>query len=310
MKRRLTAVLLVLALASAAGAHDAPMPPSDCVFETITVNAPALSLRAEAAPAGGADTLRILFDTGANVAQFAAGALPARALTGGMTGTLAFRSLFDGRLRSNGQLVAEAVPLALVLDGGSANVRVTLTTGLAETGGTTVEGSPLAADGRFTLVGVTSSAQLLSGTALILRMTGRATPAPDLDGFALAPLTKRVAGKLVGGTVRVRAVIEGPIGVTPDFGGRPAALRVSSGDTTVGAVTLPAGLFANGRRFVAESEGVTVSVSTLRRKPVLTHALDVAIAQPLATPAGGQPFNLTYDVGGLVDRGSGAFRGR
>jgi hypothetical protein len=304
--RRLLTLVVLTAFASVARAHDAPIPPSDGVFESITVDAPASDGHAEAVPAGGADTFRILFDTGANVAQLGAGALPARALAGGMTGTLAFRSLFDARLRSNGELVAEAVPLALTLDAESANVRVTLTTGLADAGEITVEGSPLGADGSFTLVGIASSEQLLGGSALVLRLAGRATPAPDLDGFALRPMTKRVAGKLSGTTVRVRAVIEVPVGVIPDFT-RPAALRVGSGDAAIGAVSLRAGLAASGRRFVAESGGVTVAVSTVKKKPVLTHALDVTITTPLLTPSAGQPCNLTYDVGGLMDRGAGTF---
>jgi hypothetical protein len=306
MRRLVTLFLVMAAFAPAARAHDAPIPPSDCVFESITVDAPASDGHAEAVPAGGADTFRVLFDTGGNVAQLGAGALPARGLTGSMTGTLAFRSLFDARLRSNGQLVAEAVPLALTLDAESANLRVTLTTGLAEAGGIAVEGSPLASDGSFTLVGIASSAQLLGGSALVLRLAGRATPAPDLDGFALSPVTKRVAGKLSGAAVRVRAVIEVPVGVIPDFT-RPAALRVSSGDATIGAVNFPTGLGARGRRFVAESGGVTIAVSTVKKKPVLTHALDVTITTPLLTPSSGQPCNLTYDVGGLMDRGSGTF---
>jgi hypothetical protein len=226
-----------------------------------------------------------------------------------MTGTFAFRSMFDARLRSNGQVVAEAVPIALTLDAESANVRVTLTTGLAEAAEIMVEGSPLAADGSFTLVGIVSSAQLLGGSALVLRLAGRTTPAPDLDAFALVPVTKRVTGKLSGGTLRVRAVIEVPVGVAPDFT-LPAALRVRSGEATVGAVSLPGGLGARGRRFVGESEGVTVAVKTLRKKPVLTQALDVTIAAPLLTPSSGQAFDLTYDVGGLMDRGSGTFGGR
>src|SRR6185295_8479545 len=171
MTRRFASLRLVFALSSAARGHDAPIPPSDCVFETITVEAPASNLRADAAPAGPADTFRILFDTGGNVAQLQTGALP-RALAGGMTGSLAFRSLFDGSLGSSGDLVADGAPLALALDGGSANVRVTLTTGLAALGESAVEGSALTADGRFTLVGVTASDQLLSGTSLVLRLSG------------------------------------------------------------------------------------------------------------------------------------------
>ena len=38
MRRALTLVPILCALASAAGAHDAPIPPSDCVFESITVD--------------------------------------------------------------------------------------------------------------------------------------------------------------------------------------------------------------------------------------------------------------------------------
>jgi len=109
--------------------------------------------------------------------------------------------------------------------------------------------------------------------------------------------------------VRVRAVIEVPVGITPDFT-RPAILRVSSGDATVGAVSIPSGLAASGRRFVGESGGVTVAVSTVKRKPVLTHTLDVTIAAPLLTPSSGAPCNLTYDVGGFMDRGAGTFGGR
>lgn len=304
------AFLLVLALAGAAGAHDAPIPPSDCVFDTISVEVPASSLRADAAPAGPGDAFRTLFDTGANVAQLQTDALPARVLGGGMTGTIAFRSLFDAHLRSNGELTADGVPFALTLDGASANVRATLTTGLAVLGEAAVEGSALAADGSFTLVGVTSSDQLLSGAALVLRLSGHATPSPDLDGFVLAPLTRRVAGKSAGGAVRVRAAIDVPLSLAPDFANNRAAVRVSSGDAAVGSMALPSGLVANGRRFAGEADGVTIAVTTMRKKPVLTLALDVTVAEPLSTPGGGAPLDLTYDVGGLVGRGSGTMRGR
>jgi hypothetical protein len=77
----------------------------------------------------------------------------------------------------------------------------------------------------------------------------------------------------------------------------------------VGAASFPAGLATRGRRFVAESEGVAVALSTVRKKPVRTLALDVTIAAPLLTPSSGQPCDLTYEVGGLMDRGSGRFGG-
>ena len=66
----------------------------------------------------------------------------------------------------------------------------------------------------------------------------------------------------------------------------------------------------NGRLFAGEGNGVAVSVRTMRKKPVLTLALDVTIAQPLTTPGDGAPLDLTYDVGGLTGRGSGLLRRR
>jgi hypothetical protein len=302
--RRLLATLALL-VAATVFAHDAPIPPGDAVFESISIEA--AGARADAGAAAPGDTFRVLFDTSGSIAQLQTVAVPARALAGALTGSLTFRSLFQARLLANGVLVADGVPLALVLDAGSADVRVTLTTGVVALGESAVEGSALAADGRFTLVGVTANDQLVGGAPLVLRLGGRLTPSPDIDGFALAPVTKRVTAKLAGSSVRVRALVEVPVGVVTDFATRPALVRLSSGDATVGAVVMSAGLVAAGKRFAGDAAGGSIAVRTVRKKPITMVAMDVEV--PAAAASAGAPLDVSYDVGGLIGHGSTTLRG-
>jgi hypothetical protein len=265
-------------------------------------------LRATSAPAGAADQFRILYDPGASLAQLGVGALPARALQGGdLTGTLGFLSLFQATLLSSGELVADGVPLALVFGSSEVRLRVTLTTGLAVADDVVAEGAPLDADGRFTLVGAFARGTLpppLDGTAATVSLSCRTSPRPDLSQFALAAVTRASGGKLGRDGGRLRASIELPSGVAPEFTSRPAMLRVSAGTTTVAAVHLPAGLEARGgRSFVGENGIATIAVRAGRGTPASSYVLKVRLrAADLPADAGALGIQLTQDLGGILAR--------
>jgi hypothetical protein len=308
---------LVLGLAvRAASAHEVPIPDSDCTFDPLTVGFPALGLDATAVAPGPVDKLRIVYRTGRQAAQFNAGSVPPRALSGiGTSATLAFPSLFEARMLASGDLTAAAVPLVLTVDGTPATLAVTLTTGLAAAAGVVVAGAPIAADGRFTLVGVTTADGLaapLGGATAVLQLSCTATPVPDLDQFPLIE-TSKLAGTITTHGLHLRATVRA--GSLPaDFPATPALVEVSADGATMATVDLPDGLAAHGRHaFVGRSpDGLTtLTVRVVRRKPDPVYAFSVHIKGALAAlPAGKRPtVSLTAEAGGLLARTARPFRG-
>lgn len=306
-------VLGVVFAARAAGAHIEPIDPSSCTFDPIVVDAPALALRAAAVPARAIDALEITYDTGASAATFEAGSVPARAFGGsGIAGTLAFPAAFEMQMQASGDLAAESIPLAFTVDGVAANVRTTLTTGLAAAGDVIVEGAPLTGRGWFTLVGVVGSGTLpppLGGAPTIIRLTCQATPAPDLDQFADPTLSRALSGIITRRAVHLRAVLEPGRSQSPDFAGTPAIVRLTGAETTIASVHLPTGLAPRGRRaFVGRSADPPATVVVRRaHRGMYVLALRVRGAT-MPSEAGAITVQMTYQVGGLLSRVSRLLR--
>jgi hypothetical protein len=274
---------------------------------TVTVDAPS-------------DTppLRIVYDVENGTAQLATDpVVPRGFMAGGVPGTFAPPPLFTATVLTSGDLLASGVPLALVLDGTTRTVPVALTTGVAGVPGLVVEGSPIAADGTFTAVAVATGTGLPPplGDPLVVRMTCRADPAPDLDQFRLATETRLRAGKVRAGTLALRAVVRPGPSLTPDFPGRPTILRVRAGDTTVAEAVLPNGLAPVGakRRFAGVASDGTSRIRlrfVRRRLGVDEYRLDATLAGATVPPSPSRrvTVDVVMDVGGLVARAEARFR--
>lgn len=319
--------LLVVLAARGAGAHSVPIPPSACTPD-IEMVVPSVGVRAVAAAGGPADQLRIVYDTGASLAQLCpadavdplgkCAAAPARALLGlGPSATLAFPSVFGARLLASGDLRAGGVPLVLTVDGTPFTVPVDFTTGPAAAGTDIADapGSPVASDGRFVLVGgalLTGLPAPLTDAPALLRLVCGAAPAPDLDQFALAPSATKLAGTITSSGIRLRAkLVEG--GAPADFA-RPAVLQVMAAGRVLGSFSLPDGLTPRGRKaFAGESASrqKSIDVRRIRRKPVATYQVTLRLSGALAPlPPDGATVELVSDLGGMVSRVSRPFRAR
>lgn len=315
-------LLVLTALAGLLHAHDVPIDPSLCAFEPLEIVAPAISLQAAAAPATDADRFRIVYDPGPSLLQFC-GADPAdpangcadtppRAFSGGGVSGMIDLSLFQGRMTAAGDIAVASAPMGITVGAQTETVPVALTTGLAVAGTTIAERAPLAADGSFTLVGAATAAALpppLGGTPFLVRMTCRATPAPDLDQFAGPTTTKSFAGTITASLTRVRAVFR-PGATTPDFTA-PVLVRLTSAGTTVATFHLPGGLTAVGRRkFTGRSaDGLgTITVRTMGRGRSYKLSLRLPTATAPATSGKRADAQLTYQVGGLLSRGAHTLR--
>jgi hypothetical protein len=261
--------------------------------------------------------LRIVYDVENGTAQLSTDpVVPRGFLAGGTPGTFAPPPLFTATVLTSGDLVAAAVPLALGLDGTIRTVPVTLTTGVAGVPGLVVEGSPIGADGTFTAVAVATGTGLPAplGDPLVVRMTCRADPVPDLDQFRLATETRVRSGKLRAGALALRAIVSPGPSFTPDFAGRPAILRVRAGDTPIAEAVLPNGLAAGAkRRFagVAADGTSTVRLRFLRRRlGVDSYRLDATLAGATLPAVSSRrvTVDVTLDVGGLVSRAEARFR--
>jgi hypothetical protein len=303
------ALLLVLLAAAGVSAHIVPVPPSTCAFDPVTIEMP---VAGTAAPAASADTFRILYDPQSSTAQFDLSGVPPRSFTAaGTDGTLALPSLFVATLRNDGDLTA--MPSLTVTTGsGSGTVAVPLTTGLAVARDTVLEGVPLAADGSFTLIGVVDPSPLpapLGGGPLAVRLRCVAVPRPDTDQFRLATRTTPVSASLTAKLLKGRVIFGPGTNDTADFPGRPALMRVSSGDATIATVDLADGLAARGRKlFVGRSaDGQTaIGVRALRRSGAVAYLLALKVKNPTMPAVAGASVSvgITYDVGGLLSHAS------
>jgi hypothetical protein len=317
MRRRHWSTLLLLILAGhSAHAHLVPVPPSTCAFDPVEIAAPADGITATAAAATTSDVLRIVYDPQASQAQFDLRTVPARDFTvAGSTGTLALPALFVSTLSNAGDL-ATTVPLAFTVDGAPATVPMTLTTGLAVAGGTIVEGAPLAADGSFTLAGVTAASSLggpFAGRVVSVRLTCKANPRPDTDQFAVATQTTFINGSVNARTLRVRVIFAPPATVAPDLPGAPAVLRLRLNGALVASVEVPSGLAARGKKlFVGDSADgrATVAVRSLKRGGKTVYLLGAKVTSPTLTPLSGKrvPAELVYTAGGLFSRATASFK--
>jgi hypothetical protein len=174
------------------------------------------------------------------------------------------------------------------------------------------EGAALTPDGTFTLVGAGGTSALpapLGGTALLLRMTCRATPAPDLDQFAPAATMTSFAGTVGTSLARVRATLDADV-TSPDFS-RPALVRLSTAGTAIATLALPAGLTqASRRRFTgASADGLaTITVRAPKRRGRYRLVLRLPAPVLPTTTEKRVQVQLTSQVGGLLARGFRAFR--
>ena len=303
LRRAAVAAALAVALLVATGAraHDSPIDPSACAFEPLELSAagaPAVSV----APAGPSDVFRIVYDVAASDAQFDLRTVPPRAVTiGTESGSVAFSSAFRARLWASGDLLAD-VGVTLDRGGSAATTTLRLTTGLAAGAGAVLEGAPIAADGRFTLVGVDAAGLSNLGTSpLLVRLGCQAQPAPDLDQFQPAARLLRVVGRIRDGQLTARTRLSPPALQPADFA-LPAAVRASNGGATIASAGFLTGLAPAGRAFVATADdGIAMlRVRTVTKRPV-RYAVDVVLTGA-TVPAGVGPIEVTVDVGGLVAR--------
>jgi hypothetical protein len=321
---RMTLALLSLLLAvRTARAHDAPILPSLCTFDPIALDAPASGLGATAVTAGPGDAYRIVYDAGAGMAQFCpadptdpagrcAAGPSARAFSGGVTGTIAL-PFFAAHLLASGDLFADRVPVAFGFGGASESVPMALTTGLVAVAGAVFEGAPIGADGSLALVGVgtVSLAGALDGATVVVRLSCKADPVPDLDQFMASTRTTAIRGVLGARGARLhvafRAGAPVALGVTePDFT-QPVEVRVSANGATIAALSLPLGLTSRGgRKFVGQAAGQGSIVITRGGKRSYRMLLQTS-GVSLPTARGKLPVDVTYQVGGLISRGTRTF---
>ena len=183
--RTLRLMLLVL-VAQVALAHDVPVNPSTCALDPIELSALGGGVSAVVSAPGPDDRARVVYSVATATAQFQQRtAAPRTFIAGGVSGTLGVPDrAFDAPLLTNGDLRADGVALAITLGGASISVPVTLTTAVAMAGSDVVTGTPMTADGRFTLVGLvpagTLPAPFAAGTGGASRVSGaaRARPRP------------------------------------------------------------------------------------------------------------------------------------
>jgi len=301
-------VLLLLLRATSAAAHIVPVPPSACVFDPVTIEAPVSGTVGTAAPPGSADQFRILYDPQASQAEFDMQSVPPRTFTAaGVQGTFALPGIIFAALRNSGDLTV-ATSLSFTMNGSTTAVPMTLTTGVAAAADMVVEGMPIASDGRFALVGITAPSALgppLDGALLAVRFACQAVPRPDIDQFRLATRTTPVSATLTARALKLRAVFAPGAMDVPDFPASPALLRASSGDLTITTVDLPSGLPARGRKlFIGHSDDgrAALGVRRLQRSGQVAFLLAVKIKGPVlpAVPASPVAVTFTYDAGGLL----------
>jgi len=321
------ACVLLLPLLAASAAHIVPVCPSTCVFDPVTIEAPASGVVGTAAPPEPADQFQIFYDPAASQATFDMQSVPPRSFTAaGVDGTVALPGLVVATLISSGDLTL-TTSLAFTMNGSTTTVPITLTTGLAAAAGMVVEGMPIAGappgaipnctspgptttghDGRFVLVGITAESGLgapLGGQLLTVRLACQAVPPPDTDQFHFATRTTPVSATVTARTLRLRAIFAPGATDVPDFPGSSALLRASSADTTIAAIDLPSGLPARGRKlFIGHSDDgrAGLGVRRLQRPGPAAYLLAVKVKSPTLPAVTGGPVSvtLTYDVGGLL----------
>src|SRR5947207_9309094 len=105
------ACVFLLLLAASAAAHIVPVPPSTCVFDPITIEAPTSGVVGTAAPPAPADQFQIFYDPAASQADFDMQSVPPRSFTAaGVDGTFALPGLVVATLMSSGDLALATAP--------------------------------------------------------------------------------------------------------------------------------------------------------------------------------------------------------
>ena len=314
--RRWPTLLLLVITGGSTYAHLEPVLPSTCAFDPVEIAAPADGIAATATAPTASDVLRIVYDPQASQAQFNLSSVPPRDFTvGGSAGTLALPAVFVSTLSNAGDL-SVTMPLAFTVDGTPATVPMTLTTGLAVEGGTIVEGAPLAADGSFTLAGVSAGSSLggpFAGRVVSVRLTCQANPRPDTDQFAVATQTTFIDGSVNARMLRLRVIFAPPAAVTPDLSTAPAVLRLRLNGALLASVEVPNGLAARSRKlFVGTSTDgrATVAVRSLKRGGKTVYLLGLKVTSPTLAPMSGKrvPAELVYTTGGLFSRATASFK--
>ena len=163
----------------------------------------------------------------------------------------------------------------------------------------------------LTLVGIAAPTGLPAplDQPVRLTLTCQATPAPDVDQFALAPSVSKVSGTITAKKARLKVVVDLQPGQSPDFMGHPALFRLHAGDTGIAEVALPAGLAGTGRRFRGATPDGRASLA-VRVRSASRYVLTVVLS-PVTLPAmtGHQALlEVTQDLGGFLSRGEKLMR--
>jgi len=264
MKTTLRAILsaVLVAGATAAHAHLAPIDPSTCALD-VSLSAPAAGVTATVDPPAG-DLLRFRYEPDTSAARSSVQGCAANAdgvclgtpaprafVVNGVAGTIALPAVFTLRMLSSGDLDGASVPIAITLGGTTVTVPFGLTTGFALAGATPILGAPFDASGAIRLVGTGSSAALpapLGGTPLALELGCTQTPAPDLDQFAPAPRLTKIRGTITAKKVKLTMTLESELGMAVDPAGVPTILRLQDGGgSTVLEEVLPLQSGSHGR---------------------------------------------------------------
>lgn len=324
---RLSLLLLVAVLGATprlVHAHIEPVLPSTCAFDPLTLTDPVTGTTGQASAATTADTIRIVYDTATSSIQACpAGGDPnqcgtpaPRAFTfGGAAGTLTFPSLFPGHMQSTGDLTLSDVPVTFTVGGETATVPVTVTTALTAVGGRVEEGTPLDMSHGFTVIGVVDAHALpvaLGGRALVLTMSCRPDPVPDLDQFALIGDLAPIAGAITSKGARLKGRVDTFGAPAPDFAGRPTMIAVHVGGTTIATALFSGGLQGTRKLTATSDDGngtFTVRVGRAGRFAVAAQ-LDAVTLPSSATPGARVPVDVTLDTGGTLARGERTFRVR
>ena len=126
VRARAVCVLALLLLSGRASAHIIPVPPSDCTFDPVTIEAPASGVVGTAAPPGSADQFRILYDPQASNAEFDLRSVPPRTFTAaGVQGTFALPAIVFAAVRNSRHNGAASLYALQAMDAGMIGLSLT-----------------------------------------------------------------------------------------------------------------------------------------------------------------------------------------
>jgi len=312
---RSVAIACLILGARLALAHDIPVSPSTCTFDTFELTEPDTGISANVAPPTPADAMRIVYTVATATAQFQQSLSTPRAFTvGGAAGTIAFPAAFSATLTAAGDLRADGVALDVTIGGVAATVPVTLTTAVVAVGGSVAEGLPMGADGRFALVASIPPGTLappMNASTTLLRLGCQADPTPDLDQFAAATNLSALAGVLSPSKGKLRGKLKGGAFATADLTAGPVILQLLAGGTPIVGAEFPAGLRAQSARvLVADgTSGGRMTVKLGRGRQPARVAVDLpGVAE--AGVSGRVEVQATLVAGSVTARGVRQFRAR